>query len=381
MKFRVSLALVVLICCGCSTASVKTDVASAKWRMENLEQRFLDFRDRAAQREAQLSSRIATLEKELGLPVSTQEEMILTSTAITPDIHVFMTDEEFAKRVLDPAVQHHATQSGVKGTPPFKPAVAQAGAAKAASGNSASPHPENKAYFVAPDTPSENEAAAIHMLMAGVTPAATSPQNVPKANTSAGTVTKDTRTAPSPKKTTSTPAKKTSGSSAASLSKKMVASSKKSSTNARSSVKKRPATKAVATASRPVSAKAARKKAVVKYKKGLAYLNKGKYELARETLEDFLTEYPKSTLVPNGVYWIGESFYSQKDFRIAIDLFREVLRRFPASAKARAAMLKIGFSYERLNEISDARQFLLKVVEMYPKSNEARLARKMLSCI
>ena len=117
------------------------------------------------------------------------------------------------------------------------------------------------------------------------------------------------------------------------------------------------------------------------YKKGLALLNKGQYELGRETLETFLTDYPQSSLVPNGVYWIGESFYSQKDFRIAIDLFREVVRRFPKSSKARASMLKIGFSYERLNEISDARQYLLKVVELYPKSKEARLARNMLSNI
>ena len=97
MKFRLCLLLAVLICSGCGSATVNTDVASTKWRMENLEQRFLDFRDKAAMREAKLSSRIQKLEKELGLPVSTQEELILTSTSITPDIHIFMNEEKYCR--------------------------------------------------------------------------------------------------------------------------------------------------------------------------------------------------------------------------------------------------------------------------------------------
>ena len=346
MKFRVAIALTVLVCCGCSTASVKTEVASTKWRMENLEQRFLDFRDRAAMKEAKLSSRIATLEKELGLPVSTQEEMILSSTAITPDIHVFMEEDKVSAREKQQAEAKKAAQKAQAVAPEKK--LEQLEEKFGAMRPKVSPEPIDKQYAVNAEAITEYEAAAMQML-------------VPETKTVAQAPVAPVAAASEPKV--------------------QVAEKPKKAVAAKKAKKPKPVPVKTKPKKKPAPKKKKTSSGNTLYKKGLALLDKGQYELGRETLEEFLTEFPKSTLVPNGVYWIGESFYSQKDFRIAIDLFREVVRRFPQSTKAQAALLKIGFSYERLNEISDARQYLLKVVENYPKSNEARLARKMLSSI
>ncbi|MCG8452656.1 MAG: tol-pal system protein YbgF, partial [Spirochaetales bacterium] len=356
--------LLVFVCCGCSAVSVKTEVASTKWRMENLEQRFLDFREQAAMREAGLSSRISKLEKELGLPVPTQEEMIYTSTELTPDVHVFvMNNKKSAQK----------TPAKTADTDDEKKPVPSGSQAKADTAlNIPAALSEDKAYEVDVDKQNKNAADAVAFFAPDKSSGKKDedyesepvPQTAPKRapmNATAKPAAMSPATAPM------IPAPQKKQMLAPRMEKEVIA--------------------AVATpVSKPKAAPKPRKSAKKlsakdMYKKGLALLNKEKYEAGREQLEEFLIEYPKNALTPNAVYWIGESFYSQKDFAVAIDLFREVVRRFPQHPKARAALLKIGFAYERLNEISDARATLLNVVEQYPTSNEARLARKMLSSI
>lgn len=343
----------IFVCCGCSTAAMNTDVASTRWRMENLEQRFLDFREKAAMREADLSARIAKLEKKVGLPVPSQEEMILTSTQLTPDVHVF------AKRGTIVTSQPATTASKQK-------APASAAVQKGETTHSSSSKRPDKKYSVDIQKKKEDEKAAIAMFIPKT--------SQPKAAKSPA-IQKHTSAQPTPTagKTLSASATKPVSSKSAAKP-RVLKHTKPSPTVTASRV-----TNVAVVPKRVVPVPAKKKGASSMYKHGLELLGSGAYEQGRERLEEFLTEFPSHDLVPNAVYWVGESFYSQKDFRLAIDLFREVLLRFPKSNKARAAMLKIGYSYKKLHEISEARRFLLKVVETYPKSNEARLARKMLS--
>ncbi len=329
----------IVACCGCSTANMHTDVASTKWRMENLEQRFLDFREKAAIREAGLSTRIAKLEKQLGLPVASQVGVQSSSLQITSDVRVFsgsagndaLSSDVVSKKDIPAIAAETKSEEPELGTSQKQASVQAAPVSQpAAVGTTGREHP----FTVA---------------KAGSSPDIVSPQKPTVEKPVAATVIKKT--------VSSTPVKKVSSPSHA---------------VAKSSYQ--PVKKAVS----PVGVKNG---AASMYKHGLQLLNDGDYLKGRERLEEFLTEFPNSTLVPNAVYWVGESFYSQKDYLVAIDLFREVLRRFPESGKAKAAMLKIGYSYKRLDEFSQARRHLLKVVEKYPTSNEARLARTMLSGI
>lgn len=329
----------IVACCGCSTANMHTDVASTKWRMENLEQRFLDFREKAAIREAGLSTRIAKLEKQLGLPVASQVGVQSSSSQITSDVRVFsgsagndaLSSDVVSKKDIPAIAAETKSEEPELGTSQKQASVQLAPVSQpSAVGTTGREHP----FTVA---------------KAGSSPDIVSPQKPTVEKPVAATVTKKT--------VSSTPVKKVSSPSQA--------VAKNSYQPVRNSIT-------------PVGVKNG---AASMYKHGLQLLNDGDYLKGRERLEEFLTEFPHNTLVPNAVYWVGESFYSQKDYLVAIDLFREVLRRFPESGKAKAAMLKIGYSYKRLDEFSQARRHLLKVVEKYPTSNEARLARTMLSGI
>jgi len=114
------------------------------------------------------------------------------------------------------------------------------------------------------------------------------------------------------------------------------------------------------------------------YDTALALYNTEKYNESRAAFEGFTAKYPKSDLVPNALYWKGETYYSQKDFAQAILSFKEVTGRYPKHAKAAAALLKIGMSYDKVGDSDNAIFYLRALVEDFPKSDPAKMARKEL---
>ena len=115
------------------------------------------------------------------------------------------------------------------------------------------------------------------------------------------------------------------------------------------------------------------------YDSAYAKYNAGDFEGARGAFDEFLKKYPKSKLVPNALYWKGETFYSQKNYPQAILAFKEVTGRFPKNAKAAAALLKIGMSYDRVGDPDNAIFYLRALVEDFPGSGPAAMGRKELS--
>jgi len=114
------------------------------------------------------------------------------------------------------------------------------------------------------------------------------------------------------------------------------------------------------------------------YDVALAKYNLEKYDESRAAFDAFMGKYPKSDLVPNALYWKGETYYSQKDFAQAILSFKDVTSRYPKHSKAAAALLKIGMSYERVGDKDNAIFYLRALVEDFPKSSPATMARKEL---
>lgn len=102
---------------------------------------------------------------------------------------------------------------------------------------------------------------------------------------------------------------------------------------------------------------------------------RGNYDLAIGGFRDFLESNAKSDLADNAAYWIGESLYSQKKYRDAIEQFDRVVNDFPRSDKVPSALLKKGYSYINLNEKSRAIVQLQYVVHEHPRSPEAAKAR------
>jgi tol-pal system protein YbgF len=103
-----------------------------------------------------------------------------------------------------------------------------------------------------------------------------------------------------------------------------------------------------------------------------------KYAAAREQFENFIKDYPDSTLTDNAHFWIAETYYSAKDYEGAILAYEELLKKYPASEKTGGALLKQGFAFIALGDKKTGRIILEKLVEKFPDSKEADLARKKL---
>ena len=108
---------------------------------------------------------------------------------------------------------------------------------------------------------------------------------------------------------------------------------------------------------------------------------RGNYDLAISGFRDFAARNPNSELSGNAAYWVGESLYSQKKYREAIQQFDSVITRYPKSDKVAGALLKKGYGYIALGEKSQGIVQLQYVVHEHPASAEAALARQKLKSL
>lgn len=115
------------------------------------------------------------------------------------------------------------------------------------------------------------------------------------------------------------------------------------------------------------------------YTKGMTLVTTEHPGEGRTLLLEFLSAEPSSVLVPNALYWIGESHFVEKSYPQAILSFKEVTRRYPKHHKAAAALLKIGMAYAMLGEKDNASLYLRALLQDFPKSEPAPAARKKLA--
>ena len=110
------------------------------------------------------------------------------------------------------------------------------------------------------------------------------------------------------------------------------------------------------------------------YNQSFDALKAGSYSVAITSFKDFLSNYPQSPLAPNAQYWLGESYYVNRDYESAASAFRTVLRKWPDTAKAPDALLKLGFAQYEQKQYGAARATLTQVTQKYPGSDSAKQA-------
>lgn len=120
-------------------------------------------------------------------------------------------------------------------------------------------------------------------------------------------------------------------------------------------------------------------KDVAQYEAALDKILAGKSAEGRQLMTDFMQQNPGSRLEPNALYWIGETWYSEKSYDKAILVFKDITTKFPKNDKAAAALYKLGACYDQLKDKGNAQFYWQALVEDFPKSEAAGLARKRLA--
>ncbi len=114
------------------------------------------------------------------------------------------------------------------------------------------------------------------------------------------------------------------------------------------------------------------------YQKALDTFRSGDTQKARELFNKFLERYPKHELAANAHYWVGETYYGEKNYDQAILAFQEVIKNYPDKEKAPAAMLKQALAFRALGDTKSARYVLKKLIEEHPVADEVKTAKEKL---
>jgi len=114
------------------------------------------------------------------------------------------------------------------------------------------------------------------------------------------------------------------------------------------------------------------------YQQGYDAMQGGDLVKAREHFNKFLEANPKHKLAANAHYWLGETYYTEKNFEQAVLEFQEVIKNFPEKDKVPAAMLKQGMAFKEMGDNKSAAYIYKKLLDEYPKSEEAKSAKEKL---
>ncbi len=115
------------------------------------------------------------------------------------------------------------------------------------------------------------------------------------------------------------------------------------------------------------------------YDAALAVFRAGDFKGAQTGFASFIKRYPRSSLAPSALFWLGNAQYATRDYKEAITNFRSLLTASPNHQRAPEAMLSIANCQIELKDSRAARATLESLVKTYPQSEAAQAGRERLS--
>lgn len=117
------------------------------------------------------------------------------------------------------------------------------------------------------------------------------------------------------------------------------------------------------------------------YKNAKQTYERKDFAAAREKFKAFLAVYPKGELSDNAQFWIGECYYSEKEYEKAIIAYDDVLKKFPKGDKVPSALLKQALCWQELGDKTFAQSLLKRVIREHPRTQQAKIAKEKLKGI
>jgi tol-pal system protein YbgF len=114
------------------------------------------------------------------------------------------------------------------------------------------------------------------------------------------------------------------------------------------------------------------------YDSAVASFKNSDFKGALNLFLGFARDYPNSVYMPSAQYYIGASYYAQRDFKSAIAAQQVVLKTWPDDPRAADAMFNIASCQSDMGDKRSARKTLENLVAAYPDSQAAGVARDRL---
>jgi tol-pal system protein YbgF len=114
------------------------------------------------------------------------------------------------------------------------------------------------------------------------------------------------------------------------------------------------------------------------YDAAMQQFKEGNYEAATTSLQAFGKRYPGSAYAANVQYWLGSSYYLQRDCKAAITAQQAFVKNNPDHPKAPDALLTVASCQTELKAVNNAKKTLTELVKTYPNTAAARTAKERL---
>lgn len=111
------------------------------------------------------------------------------------------------------------------------------------------------------------------------------------------------------------------------------------------------------------------------YDAAMDLLTRAQYTEAQSAFRGFVAAHPKDDLAGLAQYWVGDIAFTQKEYQGAAKAFADVVKRFPKTAKAPDAMLKLGLSLMEMGQKKESCTTLGSIKARFPSANKAILDR------
>ena len=111
------------------------------------------------------------------------------------------------------------------------------------------------------------------------------------------------------------------------------------------------------------------------YHDALKALNDGDYAGAERGFKTFLQRSPQSQLAGNAQYWLGETYYAQRQYQNAMAAFAEGYKAYKTSQKGPDNLLKLGITLGVLGRKNDACAVFQRFGQDYPRATDLQKRR------
>lgn len=112
------------------------------------------------------------------------------------------------------------------------------------------------------------------------------------------------------------------------------------------------------------------------YEQATQDLTQGRYAMALQGFRDYVRRFTDTDLADNAQYGVGESFFALAAFDSAATEYRKVVDAWPKGDKVPSALYKLGLSRDKLGDAAGSREAFEDLVKRFPNSGEAQLARE-----
>jgi len=116
------------------------------------------------------------------------------------------------------------------------------------------------------------------------------------------------------------------------------------------------------------------------YRAAWQALSGQQYDKAIQQFRTFQRKNSTSEMADDAQYWIGESYFTRRDYNRAILEFNDVLK-YRKGDKVPAALLRQAEAFVEIGDKTDARLILQKLLNDYPNSRQAKDAREQLQSL